>query len=278
MSGIGGITIGSWTLEKRLGNAAQFGEPTHYYDQQKQEMTNALGLPNVGLDIGEKYVSEILDIAGGKPVIFSVSPAPGAESLKDSIQQSIELVDRLLQVGASLLELNLSCPNIVSDDGRRKSILGYDLESMQKLSQTLNQLPDRERLKNHLGLKLPPYIQPAERQTLDEMATLIKEMPVGFLTVCNTIAGSRPLNKEGAPILSVPGGAGGLSGPATRTEGRQQLELWRQRMPEDLPIISALGIYDGSEIDERQFLGACLCGVNTRLYRSSNWPKTITDI
>ena len=278
LSAIAGVTIGSWTLEKRLGNASQFGEPTSYYDRQKQAMINALGLPNVGLNIGEKHVAKILDIAGNKPVIFSVSPAPCIETPKDSIQQSVELIDRLLQAGAPLIELNLSCPNIISDDNLPKPILGYDLEAIKKLNQALNQLADSASLSDRLGLKLPPYIKPEELQVFNEMATLIVAMPIGFLTVCNTIAGSRPLNQAGLPILSVPGGVGGLSGPATKMEGRRQLDLWRHKMPDDLPIISALGIYDGLEIVKRQSLGASLCGVNTRLYQSSNWSKTITEI
>ena len=89
---------------------------------------------------------------------------------------------------------------------------------------------------------------------------------------------SDPLISEAVQILSVPGGRGGGSGPATVAIGRQQLANWHHLLEADLLVLSSLGVYDGQEIVRRQDLGATACGVMTRLWQSANWQKTVTEI
>ena len=276
-SPIGGLTVGSWTLERRLGHAALYGEPVEHYDEETGLMTNSLGLPNVGIRVGERYVPEIIELAADKPVIFSVSPAPLETGSRDAVRQAVLLIDRLLAAGAQLVELNVSCPNLIKADQPQLN-LGYDTEALERLAQALRQHPDYHQLASRLGLKLPPYLEPAEVSIQSKVATILKTMPLAFVTVCNTIANQRPTDHHGRQLLSVPGGRGGGSGPATTEIGRQQLERWQQLLPADLPVISALGVYDGQEILKRRQLGAFTCAVNTRLWRSSNWQQTVTEL
>ena len=276
-SAIGGITVGSWTLERRPGNAAEHGEPTHYYDPSNNELVNALGLPNVGIEAGGRMVGEILDIAGEKPVFFSVSPT-AAEKGANPVEEAMELVDRLFQAGANIVELNVSCPNIVTDSGARKPLMGHDPASMEKLRQMLSCHPDSEIFARQLGVKLPPYLGVAELRIQHRVAEVLTDMPIAFLTVCNTIPGRRPVTDDKRPILTVPGGSGGGSGPTYWETGRLQLASWRAETSDTLPIISALGVCDGEEIAARRELGALAAAVNTELWMSDNWQRTVTKM
>ncbi len=276
-SEIGAITVGSWTMLRRLGNAALFGEPTYHYDHQSGEMTNALGLPNVGLDAGEQLIGPIKAEAGNKPVIFSVSPTLPEANIGDSIDQSRLMVARLFSRGAELVELNVSCPNIVDQTGGRKPIMGHDPETMARLAEGLAGDLDSNLYGHYLGLKLPPYISPKQKQAQPAIATIIKDGPFGFVVTANTIPGNRPVDDQDNPRLTVPGGGGGLSGPATKDEGRRQLNIWRNSLPKK-PLLSALGVFGGQEVAARMTMGATAAEMNSRFWQSSNWKRTVTEI
>ena len=274
---VGAITVGSWTIERRLGNAALFGEPTDHYDHRTGEMTNALGLPNVGLDQGEQLVEPLKRQAGDKPIIFSASPAEASQSAGDVIDQSQQLVRRLFAAGADLVELNVSCPNVVDQTGDRKPIMGHDPQTMDRLADSLDNDPDAGHYRQRLGLKLPPYIGPEQRLARLAIGRSLSQGPFGFLVVSNTIPNHRPVDSQGQPRLSVPGGFGGLSGPATKEEGQRQLELWRLNLPEK-PVVSTLGVFDGAEVANRLKAGADAVAMNCRFWQSRNWKRTVTEI
>ena len=240
-------------------------------------MVNALGLPNVGIETGERMVEEILDIAGEKPVFFSVSPA-ATEKGANPVEEAVELVDRLFQAGAGIVELNVSCPNVVTDSGTRKPLMGHDSASMEKLRQALSCHPDCEVFARRLGVKLPPYLGVEELRIQRRVAEILTDMPIAFLTVCNTVPGRRPVTDDKRPILAVPGGSGGGSGPAYWEAGRLQLASWRAATSDALPIISALGVCDGEEIAVRKELGALAAAVNAELWMSDNWQRTVTKM
>ena len=276
-SEIGAITVGSWTMLRRLGNAALFGEPTYYYDPRAGEMTNALGLANVGLDAGEQLIGPIKAEAGDKPVIFSLSPTLPEADIGDSIDQSRLMVARLFSQGAELVELNVSCPNIVNQTGGRKPIMGHDPETMARLAEGLANDLDSNLYGHYLGLKLPPYISRQQKLAQQTIAAIIEDGPFGFAVTANTIPGSRPVDDQDNPHLTVPGGSDGLSGPATKDEGRRQLNIWRHSLPKT-PLLSALGVFDGQEVATRMTMGATAAEMNTRFWQSSNWKRTVTEI
>ena len=274
---IGAITVGSWTIPPQAGNAARYGEPTDYFDRASGEMTNSLGLPNLGLEVGEKLVPELIDSADGKPVIFSVSPTLSETAIGDSVEQSLTLVRRLFAAGADWVELNVSCPNLIDRAGGREPIMGHDPETMSKLAEALAAEPDADLLARGLGLKLPAYIGTEELINSERIKTAIRQAPIGFIVTSNTIPGQRPVDQYGQPRLSVPGGIGAGSGPATKAEGRRQLAGWLVRLPET-PILSGLGVFDGQEVAFRRALGAVAVEMHTRFWQSSNWQRTLTEV
>lgn len=282
---IGAITFGSVTVPARAGNEAEFGAPVYYYDAAERKAYNSMGLPNIGRHGVRTLMPEILKRAHeyGKPVIVSGSPTVHPES-GDSIKQSVLLYDQLSSAEADLIEINTSCPNVVTEGGGRKPMLGYDLESMEELILELKIANGNRR---GLGLKLPPYITDEQRAMVPDLAKMIVDSQTfSFIVTSNTIPGEVPRNKTtGEPILSVPGGAGGMSGPATKEVGRQQLKLWRDalapyqaQLVSPIEIVSTLGVDSGEEIAVRRSLGASAVGVVTMLWESSNWASTVSNV
>ncbi len=272
---IGAITVGSFTIPPQGGNAAKFGEPTFYYDPNTGLMVNSLGLPNVGIEVAETMVTIIQRAAGYKPVIFSVSPTLATPEIGGAVQQSRTLLERMYDAGAKIVELNVSCPNVVTEDGGRKPILGHDIGSMHDLFEMIIEDIDDDMM---VGIKLPPYRTAEEIWSQQRIAKMLLDEPVDYITTSNTIPGGQPVDQQGKNRLTVPNGIGGMSGPATKTEGRAQLSSWKHLVGDTLPMISTLGVYDGEELFIRRSLGADAASMNTRLWNSTNIQATVTQV
>jgi dihydroorotate dehydrogenase len=254
---IGAITLGSFTIPPNEGNEIKYGPPVYYYNPDKGETYNSMGLANVGLDEAVRLAKYLVPAAHDRQVLVIISGSPlGAQEFGTSVQQALTLAKKLLTSDADLVELNLSCPNIVTSEGGRKPIMGYDLKSIKELLDGLSKINGSKKI----GLKMPPYLTPEERQLVPKIARLLKQSSVGFIVASNTVPNKIPTNKRGKPILSVPGGAGGLSGPATKNIGRAQLKLWKKYLDDSTDIISLLGVDSMNEVEYRLKNGAVAAG------------------
>ncbi len=276
---IGAITIGSFTVPRQEGNEAKFGGPTYYHDQNTGETYNSAGLPNVGLNEAKKLIPEVVKIAHekGKPVIASVASTLDSAESGNTYEQLVRLVYEMQLTGVDMVEVSPGSPNTVTDDGGRKELMAYSLESMYELIEILT--PWIETTDTKVGLKLPPYISDEQRSIVPELAKLINnKRKFGFIVTSNTIPNQTALDENDKFILSVPGGTGGMSGPATKQLGREQLHMWRQLLDDSVDIISTLGVNDGIEVAVRRRLGASAAGGVTFLWESDDWGGAITDM
>lgn len=278
-TGIGGITYGSFTIPAQEGNAARFGEPVYHYDPFRGETYNSMGLPNIGIEAAEKLLPEEISKAHdiGKIVIASVSPTINSrENGGDSFAQTEQLVQRMLETDADIIEVNLSCPNVLNDGDTRKPILGYDSDSVHTVIDRLDSTVGRT---GRLSVKVPPYMSLQQQRQLKAGAEAMKAKPVfrGVVT-SNTVPDQIPLDKDRRAILTVPGGKAGMSGPATRQLGRDQTRLWRDELKGELEIVSTLGVIDGREVFARRQLGASAVGGVTFLWESNDWGKAVTRV
>ena len=274
-TGIGGITVGSFTIPAQMGNEAKYGSPVYHYDAKTGATHNSMGLPNIGLTAAAALSAEIITRAhgAGKIAVLSGSPTNAPEH-GSSVDQAVRLAYELLATGADLVELNVSCPNVVTEGGGRKPIMGYDAEAVAELVERLHTEVGET---GRLGIKVPPYLSDEERLLIPQLADSIRGREVfRFLVASNTIPNQVARGDDGEPILSVPGGAGGMSGPATKEVGREQLRLWRPHL--DLEIVSALGVDSGQELHHRRQLGAAAASGVTFLWESRNWKAAVTDM
>ncbi|MBX4197490.1 hypothetical protein KW801_02965, partial [Candidatus Saccharibacteria bacterium] len=187
---IGAITVGSFTVPEQAGNEVKYGGPVYYHDKETGTTYNSMGLPNIGLREAKLLVPELLKRAheAGKPLIVSVSPTQATAETGNTFEQTIKLVYEMQLADADLIEVNTSCPNVVTEGGGRKPILGYDLEGMRQLVSEL--APWTSTHDSKVGVKLPPYLSEEEKNIVPELAKLFKERRVfGFVVTSNTIPG-----------------------------------------------------------------------------------------
>jgi dihydroorotate dehydrogenase len=270
---IGAITVGSFTVEERAGNEAEYGSPVYWHDSEDGFTHNALGLPNIGLTAAKRLLPDLVSIAHdyGKPLIASVSPALSGDGMDNTAQLRL-LVEELLPTGVDLIEINTSCPNVIGRDGVVKPIMGHDTDAMDALVKSLPAWVGSS--DGRIGIKVPPYCGP-KTAIISHLSSQLAACPeVGFVTVCNTLPNTSPYS-----FLSTPPNVGGISGPVTKYVGRTQLEMWRNALPPDaIDIISALGIDSGRELAIRRQLGAAVGSGVTFLWESSNWGDAVTDM
>ncbi len=276
-TGIGGITFGSITVPSQVGNEAKYGAPVYYPDPVTHRTYNSMGLPNIGEAGAIKLIPEIAVRAHdkGKILIASGSPTNSPEH-GSSVQQAVHLGVALLGTEADLVEINVSCPNVVVEGGGRKPIMGYDLETMEELLDAFHEeVGDEERL----ALKLPPYLSEQERLLVPDLAKILLGRRVFKVLVGpNTIPGQIPRDAEGKPILTVPEGKGGMSGPDTAPVGHEQLVMWREELGDSVEYVSTEGLHSGADLMLRRKLGAAAAGGVSFLWNSPNWKRAVTGL
>lgn len=264
-TGVGWIEAGSYTLEPRIGNSPN-GERTYYHDAETEETYNSLGMPNKGMDVLEKEIPEMVEVARslGKSIIFNVAPVTD-----NPVEESKELVARAYEAGAEAVLLNAGCPNVIKDNGDRHELLSHDEEMLSLVLGGL--LPVAEKFK-------PVFIRTSPLQKFGQAKQIYTTIQrqrgvVGAIFTPNTFPGYKPLDDNGELALEVPRNIGGKSGPATKPEAT--VELWRAVRelkpfynPSPIDIVSSGGIGDGQTLSMRLLMGA-VAGAGTTLYYQS---------
>ena len=168
----GAIVTKSMTVEPRDGNPAP-----RYYGFPGGSI-NSMGLPNLGYKAYAALIPELKRL--GKPVIASVAGL--CEDDFPTIAATINAAK------PDLIEVNLSCPNIPG-----KPQIGYDAESSERLLKRV-----RKVITVPMGVKLPPYFDPAHHTVMGEV---IGRCGVDFLNLINSVG-----NGLVAGLTTRPGG------------------------------------------------------------------------
>lgn len=244
--------LGSITSRYNEGN----GGTTYFHDATSGETLNSMGLPSRGIDLLEPLIAQYSRKFAemGKLLIVGATTLRG----EDATKVLPELIERIFQAGAPVVEANYSCPNIVTAGGGRKPILGYDLDAIYE---TRSAIVSRVGKYEPVQEKLPPYI--------GEYAVMIPEIAAsykperrlgqigvtGFNTVPNVI-----LERDGEPVLRVEAEvdgeivvthAGGLSGSVVAKDYTELQTEFLKHLPEDVPFITTGGIWSGQDVKSR---------------------------
>lgn len=170
---------------------------------------------------------------------------PGIYNVKFDIDKIYSIValnegdyDVFLDVipDTSIVEINLSCPNIHS-----RPMLGDFQQYVNTFPVTIVKLP-------------PPCVDHAYR-----WAQRCYKMGVRFFHVCNTI----------------PTADGGESGARLRIQSLKMISWMRTFMPDDVRIIAGGGIYEPHHIDVYKDAGADLFSISTACFRPWRIHKLI---
>jgi len=266
-TGVGWIEAGSYTLEKRLGNAwnpvTMVDDKTVYYHNPETGVTfNSLGMPNKGMDTVEVEIPEMAHIAHqyNKKLIINVAPVSD-----EPVAESIELVRRAQAAGADGVLLNAGCPNVVSEDGGRHELLSKSPVSFGRVLAGLSQA----------NLSQPIWVRLSPQEGLQNMnkttAHILGSRVVSAVLTPNTWGGHKPVDKKDKYILDVPGNMGGMSGPAMSTFAyRETLYAVQALRHSKVDVICSSGIMNGDKLRRSLLLGAVAGAGTTFYYESQN--------
>jgi dihydroorotate dehydrogenase (fumarate) len=232
-----------------------------------------------------------------KPVIISVTGT--APEVKDAIDKISEAQLELpVQI---LVEINLSCPNIVGKPPPAYSLEGLkgyltvvhwaSLEAEQGLGYKpdINSKLGAKFLPLPVGIKTPPYSNPDDFKTLQWalLATCypfpirdhpeghsIRQQSLSFITSCNTLGCSIVLEpqNDGIPALGSADGSGigGLAGAPLHPLALGNVKILRSMLDSEndlkhIDIIGIGGVSDKAGFDRMKRVGAAVVGVGTAL-------------
>lgn len=258
MSPAGIIYYGSIGSRFNEGNSGT----TYFHDPITGDTVNALGLPGLGIDRAEPIIRRASELCeeDRKVLVVSASTLAG-ESAPEVLP---ELVERIIEAGAPVVEVNYSCPNIVTSGGGRKPILGYDLDA---ILETREAIVDRVGTDQKIIEKLPPYVREYEDMITDVAGLYLGQVGRGVVAVSgfNTIPGVT-LERLGKPVLRIVAEvdgeevvthAGGLSGLRQADLMFEMQQRLGGELPRGIGFVAANGVATGAEVLRRTSEGVC---------------------
>ncbi len=254
-SSSGAVISKSCTLEPRTGNP----HPRYWaqYTPGKNLITtNSTGLANLGYKYYDlRNNADLLDKLGSspKPYIISVaglSQQDNIRIIKDLFEVPSQYSQRQAIKSCSGVELNLSCPNIIG-----KPQTGYDLEaSRELLRKLLHQTEWDSDNAPVLGLKLPVYLDSAQ---LGQMADLVKEFPVSWITCINSPGNGLIIDPETErPVIRPRGGLGGIGGSVIKSLALGNVYQFARELGPACDVIGCGGVMTGTDVFEHLLVGA----------------------
>jgi dihydroorotate dehydrogenase (NAD+) catalytic subunit len=237
LAGVGGITLKSLTLEKRLGN------PLPRVWKYDCGMINSIGLINPGIEKGTKEVEFILKENPNTPIIVSL--------FATKIKEFIYLVEKIAPLRPNFIELNLSCPNVESEFGQP---LGMEKEAAGKIVKEAKKIADAV----PILAKLSPNVS-----DIADIAKSCEAAGADGIVAINTVGPGMiiDINRK-KPILGAK--KGGVSGPGILPiTVRCVYEIYEAVK---IPIIGMGGITKWQDVIEILMAGATLVGVGTATY------------
>lgn len=261
------LTLGSYTYPEWPGNAAP-GQTDFVYDPDRREAGNARGLPGPGVEGIRALKQPVARLSKvGVKTIISVTNLPHERPI-DVIP---DLVEEAAEVGATGIEINLSCPNGKKPDGSFHAPLCNDADASGEVIEASRERVGGEVL---LGEKDGPHTA-SHDQSIDRPA--IGRLAVATVPLVDFITGINTIPNQPFPELTCANGRGGQSGPIVAARAREHLAAWKTYAPE-LAYLSCGGVDTmnaGQEISERLAMDALLVGGAQEFYRARD-PLEVT--
>jgi len=245
VSVLGGLVTKTLTLQPREGN------PAPRVVETPSGMLNAVGLQNVGIDdfLKTKWPAlERLKV----PVIISIAGF--------STEEFVTLADRLKDVEAAAIELNLSCPNVAHGGKRCFAQSAEETAAVVSAVRKGNRWP--------ILAKLSPEVT-----DLPAVARAASDAGADILTLINTLPAMVIDVETETPVLAH--GTGGLSGPAIRPLAVRC--IWEVHQAVKTPILGVGGVASGRDALELILAGASAVAVGTANFWNPRAPKIVLD-
>lgn len=230
LSRLGAVTT------KGVANVPWPGNPTPRVAETYGGMLNAVGLQNPGVDVMIERDLTFLKEAGAT-VIVNVCGK--------TTEDYLEVVERLSDQPADLLEINVSCPN-VKEGG---IAFGQDPKALYEITKAV-----KEKAKQPIIMKLSPNVT-----DIKEMAKAAETAGSDALSLINTLTGMK-IDIEKRDFL-LANKTGGLSGPAIKPVAVRM--VYEVCSTVKIPVIGMGGIMNAEDALEFIMAGATAVAVGT---------------
>ena len=226
------------------------GNPAPRIAETYGGMLNSIGLQNPGV---EKYIEEEL------PFLSAFNVPVIANAAGKSIAGYLRIVDRLNETQVSMLEINISCPNI-KEGGIS---FGTDAKMAAGLTKEIKKIT-----KKPLIIKLTPNVT-----DITEIAKAVEAEGADCVSLINTLLAMRIDARNKKPALT--NIMGGLSGPAIKPVALRM--VYQVRRAVKIPVIGMGGIMTGEDAAEFLMAGANAVSVGTVALVNPTAPVDIIE-
>ena len=233
---------------KGVANVPWEGNPTPRVAEVYGGMLNAVGLQNPGIELFCKRDIPFLKQYDTK-IIVNVCG--------HSTEEYVEVVKRLADEPADMLEINISCPN-VKEGG---IAFGQDPKAVEAITREM-----KKYAKQPIIMKLSPNVT-----DITEMARAAEAGGADAVSLINTITGMKiDVNRRKFVLANK---TGGMSGPAIHPVAVRMVYQTAQAI--EIPIIGMGGIMTAEDAIEMILAGATAISVGTANFVN---PKTTMEI
>ena len=237
-------------VTKGVANVPWPGNPTPRIAETHSGMLNAIGLQNPGIDLFCKRDIPYLKQFDTK-VIVNVCGK--------SVEDYLEVVERLADTDIAMMEINVSCPNVKEGAiafGQKADAL-FDITSRIKKA-----------AKQPVMMKLSPNVT-----DITEMAKAAEAGGADALSLINTLTGMKiDVNKRAFAIANK---TGGLSGPAVHPIAVRM--VYQVANAVKIPIIGMGGIASAEDALEFIMAGATAVSVGTANFINPYTTQEVVD-
>ena len=230
LSKLGAVTT------KGVSSVAWEGNPTPRIAEVYGGMLNAIGLQNPGVDV---FIERDL------PFLEQQNTGIIVNVCGKTIEDYIEVVERLSESSVDMFEINISCPN-VKEGG---IAFGQSPDLVKEITSTL-----KSRSKKPIIMKLSPNVT-----DITVMARAAQEAGADAISLINTITGMKiDIHKRKFVLANK---TGGMSGPAIKPIALRM--VYQAAQVVDIPIIAMGGITTAEDAIEFIMAGASMVSVGT---------------
>ena len=230
LSKLGAVTT------KGVSSVPWEGNPTPRIAEVYGGMLNAIGLQNPGVDVFMERDLAFLE-QQNTGIIVNVCGK--------TIEDYIEVVERLSESSVDMFEINISCPN-VKEGG---IAFGQSPDLVKEITSTL-----KSRSKKPIIMKLSPNVT-----DITVMARAAQEAGADAISLINTITGMKiDIHKRKFVLANK---TGGMSGPAIKPIALRM--VYQAAQVVDIPIIAMGGITTAEDAIEFIMAGASMVSVGT---------------
>ena len=221
-------------VTKGVANVPWPGNPTPRVAEVYGGMLNAIGLQNPGVDV---FIERDL------PFLKQFSTKVIVNVCGKTVEDYVEVVERLKDEAVDMLEINVSCPNVKEG----AIAFGQKADALYAITQEI-----KKHARQPIIMKLSPNVT-----DITEMAKAAEAAGADALSLINTITGMKiDIHKR---TFALANKTGGMSGPAIKPVAVRMVYQAAQAVK--IPIIGMGGISSAEDAIEFLLAGATAVSV-----------------